>query len=62
METHEDKEGSNHHQKHMSFKRKTCKEIQEDHDELHEKNHNCLGMDREMYKKFIHKCKKNGQS
>jgi hypothetical protein len=51
IETHEDKKGSNHHQKHMSFKiqeRKTCKEIQEDYDEHHEKNHNCLRMDREM--------------
>ncbi len=49
----------------MSFKiqeRKTCKEIQEDYDEHHEKNHNCLRMDREMQEKFVHKCKKNGHS
>ncbi len=35
----------------MNFKlqeRKTRKKIQEDHDEHHEKDHNCLGMDREM--------------
>lgn len=43
-----------------SFKKKPCKGIQEDHDELHEKNHNCLGMDRECKRNLFINVKRMG--